>query len=244
VSPPALSVVIPAYNEAARLPRSLRRIAEHLQTTGEPYEILVVDDGSSDGTAEQARQTGVDRLRIVRNDRNRGKGYSVRRGMREALGTRRLMSDADLSTPIEELARLADALSAGHAIAVGSRALPGSRIEVHQPALREGLGRIFNLLVRALAVPGVRDTQCGFKLFSGEAAEAVFSRCRLDGFSFDVEALYVARRLGYRIAEVPVVWRNDAASRVTLLRGAAAFLDLVRIRANDWAGRYREPSGL
>jgi dolichyl-phosphate beta-glucosyltransferase len=244
VSATALSVVIPAYNEAQRLPRTLHRIAEHVESLAADCEILVVDDGSTDATAERALETRLRGVQVLRNERNRGKGYSVRRGMLAARGARRLMTDADLSTPIEELARLSAQLDAGHDIAIGSRALPGSRIEVHQPALREGLGRAFNLLVRLLAVPGLHDTQCGFKLFTGDAAEAVFARCRLDGFSFDVEALHVARRLGYRVAEVPIVWRNDAATRVTLLRGAAAFLDLVRIRANAWAGRYEPPSRL
>ena len=244
MSPPALSVVIPALNEAARLPRSLQRIAGHLEGLWESYEILVVDDGSTDATADTAARTLGTGVTVLRNERNRGKGYSVRRGMLAATGARRLMTDADLSTPIEELRGLGARLDAGDDIAIGSRALPGSRIEVHQPILREGTGRIFNLFVRLLAVPDVRDSQCGFKLFTAAAAEAVFSRCRLDGFSFDVEALHVARRLGLRIAEVPVVWRNDAASRVTLLRGAAAFADLVTIRLNAARGRYGRGSGL
>jgi dolichyl-phosphate beta-glucosyltransferase len=148
------------------------------------------------------------------------------------------MTDADLSTPIEELDRLCARMDEGHDVVIGSRALPGSRIEVRQPWYRENMGRVFNLFVRALAVPGVTDTQCGFKLFSGAAARDVFSAARLDGFSFDVEVLFLARRKGYRIAEVPVVWRNDAATRVSLLRGFLAFPDLLRIRANDWRGRY------
>jgi dolichyl-phosphate beta-glucosyltransferase len=149
------------------------------------------------------------------------------------------MTDADLSTPIEELPRLEAALAGGHDVAIGSRALAGARIEVRQPWYRENVGRLFNVFVRALAVPGVRDTQCGFKLFTAAAAEAVFSAARLDGFSFDVEALFIARQLGYRIAEIPVAWRNDAATRVRLLAGVQAFPDLLRIRLNDWRGYYR-----
>jgi dolichyl-phosphate beta-glucosyltransferase len=148
------------------------------------------------------------------------------------------MTDADLSTPIEEVDRLCARMDEGDDVVVGSRALPGSRIEVRQPWYRENSGRLFNLFVRALAVPGVRDTQCGFKLFSAAAARDVFSAAQLDGFSFDVEALFLARKKGYRIAEVPVRWRNDAASRVSLVRGFLAFPDLLRIRANDWLGRY------
>ena len=148
------------------------------------------------------------------------------------------MTDADLSTPIEELARLEAALADGHDVAIGSRALPGANVEVRQPWYREATGRLFNLLVRLLVLPGLHDTQCGFKLFTAAAAAAAFGPARLDGFSFDVEALYVARRRGLRIAEVPVTWRNDAATRVGLLRGGLAFLDLVRIRVNGWSGRY------
>jgi dolichyl-phosphate beta-glucosyltransferase len=232
---PALSVVVPALNEEDRLPRTLERIVAHLGRRHEGYELVVVDDGSRDRTAERAQAAGAT---VLRNETNRGKGYAVRRGMLAARGARRLMTDADLSTPIEELDRLSARMDEGHDVVIGSRALPGARIEVRQPWYRENMGRLFNLFVRALAVPGVTDTQCGFKLFSGMAARDVFSSARLDGFSFDVEVLFLARRKGYRIAEVPVVWRNDAASRVSLLRGFLAFPDLLRIRANDWRGRY------
>jgi len=232
---PALSVVVPALNEEDRLPRTLERIVSHLSRRREGYELVVVDDGSRDRTAELAQAAGAT---VLRNETNRGKGYAVRRGMLAARGARRLMTDADLSTPIEELDRLCARMDEGHDVVIGSRALPGSRIEVRQPWYRENMGRFFNLFVRALAVPGVTDTQCGFKLFSGAAARDVFSAARLDGFSFDVEVLFLARRKGYRIAEVPVVWRNDAATRVSLLRGFLAFPDLLRIRANDWRGRY------
>ena len=148
------------------------------------------------------------------------------------------MTDADLSTPIEELPRLMRELDNGAEVAIGSRAVAGARIEIHQPAYREAMGRIFNRLVRLLLLPGLKDTQCGFKLFTARAAEEAFGACRLDGFSFDVEALFVARRRGLRIAEVPVVWRNDEASRVSLGGGGAAFVDLLRIRFLAWRGVY------
>jgi dolichyl-phosphate beta-glucosyltransferase len=237
---PDLSVVVPAYNEAARLPRTLERIEEFLR--GRRYEIVIVDDGSTDGTVEAARAAARRELVVLRNEGNRGKGYSVRRGMRAGRGARRLMTDADLSTPIEELERLERALDAGHDVAIGSRALEGARIEVRQPWYRENMGRLFNVFVRALALPGLRDTQCGFKLFSARAAEAVFAAARLDGFSFDVEALFIARRLGYRIAELPVVWRNDAATHVGLGGGFQAFPDLLRIRLNQLRGCYELPA--
>jgi dolichyl-phosphate beta-glucosyltransferase len=232
-----LSVVIPAYNEALRLPATLARVRAHLAGRGVPHEIVVVDDGSSDATAEVARAAG-ETVRVLRHEPNRGKGYAVRRGMLAAAGERRLMTDADLSTPIEELVKLEAAIDRGFDVAIGSRAVAGATIEVHQPAYREAIGRLFNVLVQALLLPGLADTQCGFKLFTAGAAEAAFGACHLDGFSFDAEALYVARRRGLRIAEVPVVWRNDAATRVGLGAGGAAFADLVRIRLLARRGAY------
>jgi dolichyl-phosphate beta-glucosyltransferase len=237
VSRPALSVVIPAYNEEARLPATLARVRAYLAARGAPCQVLVVDDGSSDATAEVARAAGAP-VELLRHAQNRGKGHAVRAGMLAATGAQRLMTDADLSTPIEELGKLEAELERGFDVAIGSRAVAGARIEVHQPAYREAMGRLFNGLVQALLLPGLHDTQCGFKLWSAAAAAAAFGAARLDGFSFDVEALYVARRRGLRIAEVPVVWRNDAATRVGLAGGALAFLDVVRIRAAAARGRY------
>jgi dolichyl-phosphate beta-glucosyltransferase len=243
VSAVQLSVVIPAFNEAERLPPTLERVLAYLRGCGRSYEVVLVDDGSRDQTVARARELGGAALTVLANEVNRGKGYSVRRGMLAARGERRLMTDADLSTPIEDLEPLWGRLDDGYDVAIGSRALPESNVEIHQPWYRENMGRIFNALVRVLAVPGLKDTQCGFKLFSAAAAEAAFSRAQLDGFSFDVEALFLARRLGFRIAEVPVTWRNDAASRVGLWSGFRAFPDLLRIRANVWAGRYASPGG-
>ena len=241
---PALSVVIPAYNEASRLPSALRRIRDYLAARSGSHEILVVDDGSSDGTAEAARAVDCPGLQVFRTEPNRGKGHAVRRGMLLARGDRRLMTDADLSTPMEDLDKLQQRLDEGYDIAIGSRALPGADIQVHQPWYRENAGRVFNLMVRLLVLPDLHDTQCGFKVWSAAAAQEVFSAARLDGFCFDVEALYLARKGGRRIAEVPVTWRNDAGSRVGTLRGMAAFLDLVRIRVNDSRGVYGVPQGL
>jgi dolichyl-phosphate beta-glucosyltransferase len=183
-----VSVVIPAYNESARLPPTIARIAEYFTRSTLSYELVVVDDGSADDTAARARACGVPDLTVLVNEPNRGKGYSVRRGMLAARGAHRLMTDADLSTPIDELDRLLAVQRAGTEVVIGSRAVAGANIEVRQPWYRENMGRLFNLLVRLLAVPGLHDTQCGFKLFTARAAEEVFSRARLDGFSFDVEA--------------------------------------------------------
>jgi dolichyl-phosphate beta-glucosyltransferase len=242
MSRPILSVVIPAYNEALRLPSTLARVQQHLAGRSEPYEIVVVDDGSSDATTEIARAAGGS-VRLLRHEPNRGKGYAVRRGMLAATGDRCLMTDADLSTPIEDLPKLEAEIDRGFDVAIGSRAIAGARIEVHQPAYREVMGRAFNLLVQGLLLPGLHDTQCGFKLFTAPAAAAAFSATRLDGFSFDVEALYVARRRGLRVAEVPVVWRNDAATRVGLAAGGAAFADLFRIRLLALRGAYGPAGG-
>jgi dolichyl-phosphate beta-glucosyltransferase len=237
-----LSVVIPAYNEVLRLPSTLARVQDYLAGRGEEHEIVVVDDGSTDATAEVARAAG-NVVRVLRHEPNRGKGFAARRGMLAAAGERRLMTDADLSTPIGELAGLEAALDRGYDVAIGSRAVAGARIEVRQPAYREAMGRLFNVVVQLLLLPGVSDTQCGFKLFTAAAAVAAFGPCRLDGFSFDVEALYAARRRGLRIAEVPVVWRNDAATRVSLGGGGAAFVDLLRIRLRALRGAYSTGAG-
>ena len=200
-----------------------------MRARGESFEVVVVDDGSSDRTAEVATAAGPE-VRVLKNPGNRGKGYSVRNGMLHARGQWRLMSDADLSTPIEELDTLRAALKDGAQVAIASRAVSGANLEKRQSILRESSGRFFNLLVRTLHLPGIKDTQCGFKLFSAAAAEAAFRDSRLDGFAFDVEALVLARRAGFGIREVPVTWRNDEQSRVSFGRGLAAFVDLFRLR--------------
>jgi dolichyl-phosphate beta-glucosyltransferase len=162
----------------------------------------------------------------------------VRAGVEAARGERVLMTDADLSTPIEELDALERACASGADVAIGSRALDRSLITRRQPLLREWSGRLFNLVVQLFALPGIQDSQCGFKLFRGETAHDVFGRANSDGFGFDVEVLAIARHLGYRIAEVPVRWRNDDDSRLSLARGAAAFIDPLRVRLGLWLGRY------
>ncbi|MCS7300756.1 MAG: glycosyltransferase family 2 protein [Fimbriimonadales bacterium] len=232
-SAPRLSVVIPAYNEATRIERTLQRIVEYLETRGDAYEILVVSDGSTDETEALVQRFAQahPKVQLLAYQPNRGKGYAVRYGILRARGERILFSDADLATPIEELEKLEPYLEQGYQVAIGSRPLRESQLVVRQPLYREMAGRAFNKVVQLLAVRGIHDTQCGFKLFTRDAAQAIFSRCRLNGFSFDFEALFYAQRLGYRIAEVPIRWMHQEGSKVRLLRDGLRMLrDLVWLR--------------
>jgi dolichyl-phosphate beta-glucosyltransferase len=240
---PELSVIIPAYNEEDRLGPTLDSVAGFLEASGTDYEILVVDDGSTDGTADLVRRraTQSPRLRLVRNPRNRGKGYSVRRGVEEARGRLVLFSDADNSTPPEEMAKLLPKLQAeGYDIAIGSRALKESVLEVRQPFYREYMGRAFNLIVRMVARLPIHDTQCGFKAFKADVARTLFSHQTIERFSFDVEVLYLAlHKYGFRCVEVPVRWINSPRSRVHPVKDSwRMFRDVLRIRAQDRNGLY------
>jgi len=205
-------------------------------------EIVVVDDGSADGTVVAAEQMRADfpRLRVLRNPGNRGKGYAVRHGMLECRGEWALFTDADLSAPIAELEKLWAAVERdGAHVAVGSRALDRRLILVHQSWFRENGGRVFNLVMRLITGLPFHDTQCGFKLFEARAAREIFRRQVLDGFGFDVEVLFIGRRLGYREVEVPVKWADVAGTKVSTWRGLAAFCDPVMVRWNQIRGRYR-----
>jgi len=232
---PTLSVIIPAFNEAARLPATLRQVLEFFGRPGGPasFEVVVVDDASQDRTSEVVKKCDCPRgrLRLVRNGRNRGKGASVRRGMAAARGERLLFTDADLSTPITEYSRLAAALDAGADIAIGSRAVPGAKVLTPQPVYRTCMGKTFNLFVQLISVPGIHDSQCGFKLFTRQAARRLFRRLTVLRFGFDVEILFLARKARLRVAEIPVTWRNSLPSKVSPLKDAfIMFLDLFRIR--------------
>ena len=244
--PVSLSIIIPAYNEARRLPATLNRLRQYLSTHFDSnWECVVVDDGSKDATAQLVVAVGAvePRVRLVRNPGNRGKGYAVRNGMLAAVGDWRLFSDADLSAPIEELPKLQQAAqSNGAVIALGSRALDRSLVSVHQSAFREYSGRFFNLAMRAVTGLPFLDTQCGFKLYRADAAEQVFGSQLEEGFSFDVEDLVIAQRLGLRMVEVPVRWANVEGTKVSAWSGAKSFLDLLTIRARALSGRYDRTS--
>jgi dolichyl-phosphate beta-glucosyltransferase len=241
-----LSVVIPAFNEAERLPPTLQEIIRYLGANPDwlPAELVVVDDGSLDGTADAVAGTEVPdglALTVMRHARNRGKGAAVRSGFLGSRGAEILLCDADLASPIDQLAVLA-ASAPRQAIRIGSRALDRSLITIRQPSYRDFMGRTFNLAVRALVLPGIHDTQCGFKLFPGDLGRALAAAQRIDGFAFDVELLFLARRWGTRVVEVPVCWRHIEASRVQpLLHSAQMLRDLTWLRLRAAAGAL--PSG-
>jgi dolichyl-phosphate beta-glucosyltransferase len=228
-----LSVIVPAYNEARRLPETLDCLRAYLDGADEEYEVLVVDDGSTDGTPGlvEAATARWPQLRLIGFRANAGKGAAVRAGMLQARGGLRLFTDADMSTPIDELPRLREAIQGTTAVAIGSRAVPGAVVEIHQPWRREVMGRTYNRLLQLLALPGLHDTQCGFKLFTAEAAVACFEPLQTLRFGFDAEVLLRARRRGWGIAEIGVHWRHADESRVSPLRDSAStFTDLVRLR--------------
>lgn len=203
-----------------------------------------MDDGSTDNTAETVEALGDTRVRLLRNPGNRGKGYSVRNGMLAATGDWRLFTDADLSAPIEELGRLfAEVKRTGASVAIGSRAIDRRLISVRQSWIRETAGRIFNIAMRAVTGLDFEDTQCGFKLFTAEAAQRIFKRQLLDGFGFDVEALYIARKLGIKVVEVPVRWAHAEGTKVGLTAGLKAFFDPLRVRWNNLKGLYNSEIG-
>ena len=244
------SLVIPAYNEARRIEACVRGVAEwsRARPGGIDWEILLVDDGSTDDTASLARryaaEEGLD-LKVLGYERNRGKGAAIRVGVLASKGDPVLISDTDLSTPLLEWTKLAERLPA-HTVAIGSRALQQELVRKRQAFYRVWLGRAGNSVIQLFAVPGIEDTQCGFKLFQGDAARALFSEAKVDRFAWDVEILYLARRSGLAIAEVPVIWINSPESKVRFVRDAVQTLwDVLRIRwlhRNDQAARGSSPA--
>jgi glycosyltransferase involved in cell wall biosynthesis len=253
---PLVSVVIPAFNEERRLPQTLARVDAYLETQNYASEIVVVDDGSSDGTVRVVELFAREhpRVRLIQND-HRGKGYTVRTGMLAARGHIVLFSDADLSTPIEELEKLLPWFERGYDIVIGSREGLGAQ-RIKEPFYRHIMGRVFNLIVRLLTVRGIQDTQCGFKAFRDEVARDVFSRMQLYGANtkpirggmvtaFDVEVLFIGAKSGYRLKEVPVEWRYGTETKVNPLKDSYRnFRDVVLVRWNDVRGRYDAPRAL
>jgi len=237
---PDLSIIIPSYNEELRLPATLERIAAYLSTSGREAEVLVVDDGSKDGTAAVAEyfRIKIPTLCVVSNGVNRGKGYSVRHGMQEARGRIALFTDADLSAPIEEAGKLIDALETND-VAIGSRAMDRSLISVHETPFREFAGIIFNKIVRGILWLPFVDTQCGFKAFRRERCGIIFEQQRIERFGFDPELLYLARRHGLRAVEIPVRWGHSPATKVSMMHDSMQmFIDVFAIRWNSLRGRY------
>ncbi|MCG3205443.1 MAG: Undecaprenyl-phosphate mannosyltransferase [Elusimicrobia bacterium] len=234
-----ISIIIPALNEEKRILPTLEKIAQYLNQQSYSSEVIVVDDGSSDHTPKivQTFAQKHPRFRLIMQPENLGKGAAVKKGMLVARGDHRLFSDADLSTPIEELEKF---LSYRADVVIGSRRVKGCRIEKRQPFFREAAGRIFSVLVRCLTLRGFIDTQCGFKLFTAQAAQEIFSRQTISRFGFDVEVLFIAQLKGFRIIEAPVTWIDSPFTRVRFFRDSTRmFLDLVRIRLNHFRRRYQ-----
>ena len=243
--PLQLSLVVPAFNEEKRLRQMLIDAATYLRGRGAAFELIVVDDGSRDGTSPlvcNLAERDIPELRLIRLPANRGKGFAVRAGVLNAAGELVLFADADGATPIRELERLEAAIGAGADIAIGSRELRTDDVAIQARWHRRVIGRIFHGLVRSMVLRGVLDTQCGFKLFRGEVAQDLFSRMRIDGFCFDVELLAMAKRRGYRIAETAVNWMDRPGSRVNLVRDSLRMArDLIVIRTLVLRGTYDEP---
>lgn len=243
--PVSLSLIVPVFNEYQRVGEPLRAMAAHLASQEFSCEIVVVDDGSSDGTFElvcrQAAELPVP-TRVLRYPANRGKGHALKVGFAASRGERILFTDCDLSTPIAAMADLLDKLDSGADLAIGSRWLQGANVKLHQPWYREWMGRVFTLLVRGL-LANVSDATCGFKAFRGDIGRDLFSRIRVDDWTFDAELLFIAKQRGYRLVEVPVEWEDKAGSKVNLLRDSInSLVGLIQIRLNSLAGRYRDAS--
>lgn len=234
-----LSIIIPAYNEENRLPHALGKVFSFLEKQAYPGEVLIIENGSTDGTLQLALQHAREypNLRVV-HEAARGKGLAVRRGMAEALGEYRFVCDVDLSMPVEEINHFLPPVLNNFDIAIASREVPGA-VRYDEPLFRHLTGRVFNHLIRLLVLPDIQDTQCGFKCFRAAVAEDIFRYETLTGWSFDVEILYIARQRGYRICEIPIRWYYSPHSKINILRDSwRMFLDLLAIRLNDRRGIY------
>ncbi len=241
MSSPQVSIVVPAYNESARIEHALERVLSCVVERGWDAEVLVVDDGSTDDTAAIVRtwMTRFPQLQLFENPGNRGKGYSVRNGLLQAAGEIVMFTDADLSAPIEEAELLFAAIRAGADVAIGSRWLDKQKQTRHQPLYRRFFGRCYNWLTRTVMGLPYRDTQCGFKAFRRGAAKCIFPLQTIERWGFDPEILFIARKLGFRIVEVPVTWGHDERSRISYLKDGSQMLkEMVEIRSNSLRGRY------
>lgn len=239
---PFLSLVIPVYNEEKRLPASLKQVLEYLKAQSYSAEVIIVENGSQDATFEIAQSFAKQnsQLRVLQNT-ERGKGLAVRRGMLEACGKFRFMCDVDFSMPIQEISRFLPPVLENYEVAIASREAPGA-VRYHEPRYRHFVGRGFNALIRIIALPGLDDTQCGFKCVKGSIAGELFKRQTLSGWSFDVEMLFIARRLGYRIVEVPIPWYFNPDSKIRVLKDSLRMgMDLLKIRLNAQRGAYDHP---
>jgi len=241
---PKYSIVIPAYNESARIERTLTHVMECVDAKGWDAQVLVVNDGSTDDTVavvERCIQKSRGRMHLVMNPSNRGKGFSVRNGLLQAAGEIVMFTDADLSAPLEEASLLFEAIEAGADIAIGSRWLDRQRQSIRQPWYRRFFGRCFNRVTRTVMGLPFADTQCGFKAFKWDAAQVVFRLQRIERWGFDPELLFIASKLGYKITEVPVTWGHDERSRISYLKDGMKMLEeMAVIRWNSWRGRYDE----
>jgi glycosyltransferase involved in cell wall biosynthesis len=236
---PFLSIVIPAYNEENRLPGTLQQVFKFFETQAFPVEVVVVENGSSDRTYDIAREFArqYPNLHAIKSE-TRGKGLAVKRGVAESTGEYIFICDADLSMPIEEIGKFIPPQLPNVDVAIASREAPGA-VRINEPSYRHITGRVFNTMIRLLVLPGLQDTQCGFKCIRAQVAHDIFPRQRLTGWAFDVELLYIARRRGYRVVEVPIHWYFNADSKISVLRDSLRmFLDLLVIRRNAWRGLY------
>jgi len=237
-----LSVIIPAYNEEKRISRSVSLLKDYLNTLDIYYEIIIVDDGSRDATSKIVKQLSLadPMIRLVRNDKNTGKGFAVKHGMEEAGGKYKIFTDADLSTPAEEIGKALELLNLGFDVVIGSRRVKGADIKSPQPPIRKILSSTFHIVRRMLLLPEIKDTQCGFKCFTAKAAKEIFSRLTIYGFVFDVEALVIAEALGLKIKEMPVTWIDDTRSKLTPAKHLRSVTEeLLTVRRNLRSGKYK-----
>lgn len=234
-----LSVVIPAYNEERRIPATLQSLKEYFKDKDYEYEILVVIDGAKDNTAQVVKDANIPNLRLIDNKKNCGKGYVVKQGMLKAKGKYRLFMDADNATTIDHVEKLLPYFDEGYDVVIASVGVKGAKIVNNEKLYKRIFGLGSNLIIQLVLVPGIKDTQRGFKMFSAKAAEDIFKRLTVDRWGFDFEALAVARKLGYKIKEVPIRWKNDPESLVKLSGYVKTFMELLKVRINLWKGVYK-----